>query len=407
MGTGPKYGSLKADDGLPRGKPVVHELQTILVARGLDIGKHGIDDKLGKDTIAALRSLPEADQQKVLASAHLAAQLKHPSDAPQQKTMALSEGVRQAAQAPDMKTLQAAATGTAPQAAAHKGTIVIDPGHGGLIPLQNGKMVNDPGTVGKFDGRTVTEAQANQMVAGELAVALRERGYNVVLTKDTVNTKDMDRTPDGSANIMGERRAGKAPDAVAFISIHQDDRGELPKSEAGRAKMRGPVVNISPTPRDVDQMLGNAVASKLGNKAVKNPRNIAVLVPGYHQGQGAPSNGVKKGGNFERPAILVETSNFSDPKDVAAIMDPTQRAAIIDKMADGIDTGLQSPKLRAAMGLPKPNQAVASVGPNHQTPPAPPTKAPDVKVKSTRIVAENQGQTAGSPFGFLGKFSPF
>jgi N-acetylmuramoyl-L-alanine amidase len=379
-------------------------VQTCALPICLDIGKHGIDDKLGKDTIAALRSLPEAEQQKTLARAQLAAQLKHPSDAPQKNTMALADGVRQAAQAPDLKTQQAAATTASPQAAPHKGTIVIDPGHGGLIPQQNGKMVNDSGTLGKFNGKTISEAQANQMVAGELADALRARGYNVVLTKDKVNTKDIDRTPDGNATIMGERRAGKAPDALAFISIHQDDRGALPKSEANRAKMRGPVVNISPTARDVDQMLGNAVASKLGNKAIKNPRNIAVLVPGYHQGQGAPSNGVKKGASFERPAILVETSNFSDPKDVATIMDPAQRAALIDKMADGIDTGLQSPKLRTAMGLPKPNQAVAAAPTNPQAQPA---KTPDVKVKSTRITAENQGQTATSPFGFLGKFSPF
>lgn len=420
MGTSPKYDPLSSTEGLPRDKHVVHELQTMLAAQGLDLGKGGIDDRMGKDTAKALHSLPQEEQGKMLARAQLAAQLKHPEAYKGIDALAFSDSVRNPAPPPALKTQQAAAP--AAPLPAHKGTIVIDPGHGGLIPLKSGALVNDPGVVTSYDGKQLTESHLNQAMAGELADALRARGYDVVLTKNTEKTKDVDRVPGGNAFVMGERRTGKAPDAIAFVSIHQDERldfdGKLPKTEAARAKMRGVTVNNHPEGRDVDRLFAQQVASKFDRKPVTHAGKVRVLDPDFHHGQGAPSNGVKKGASFERPAILVETSNFSDPKDVATIMDPAQRAALVDKLADGIDAGLQSPKLRMAMGLPKAKTQVAAAdlpADKHTAAPlAPAATTPEqiktgtTKVQSTRIVAQNQQQASnGSAFGFLGKFSPF
>jgi len=216
---------------------------------------------------------------------------------------------------------------------ATKGTIALDPGHDGFIKQKDGSIKRDHGTEGEYLGQTVEEAHANWLLVQDIKFHLELLGYKVVLTRETEEPSangesEVDELANGDATPMARRRTSVAPDAIAFISIHQDHR---PKND------RGLQVNYRSDGRPVDKKFAQVVASLAGGETVDSTRGLAVLSPAFHRAIGFP---------IERPAILIEAGNFANTEDIAKVMDPVQRKQLAQTIADAIDKGLNSPGLK-------------------------------------------------------------
>ena len=225
------------------------------------------------------------------------------------------------------------------QAASEPGVVIIDPGHGG----------RDPGTTGPNGLREKDVALA---IAGRLASQLRERGYEVHLTRTKDTLVPLAERP----RIANRLKAGR-PRAL-FLSIH---------ANAARNRARGFETFILSEARTEDErrvaeMENAAVAfEENGSDArgvpeldliLNNLRNDFYLrashalaevvqknMATFHPG---PDRGVKQGGlvvlvGAFMPAVLVEVGFMSHPREAALLGTAAFQGKIAYALADAVD----------------------------------------------------------------------
>ncbi len=183
-------------------------------------------------------------------------------------------------------------------------TVVIDPGHGG----------NDPGALGKEDGKTVAEEDdVNLEAALYLKDILEEAGIDVVMTRKT-----------SKKVTLSERcEISNEADADLFISIHSNS------VEEGRESVNGTMVFYgAEKDSETDGILSEDLAEiileyvcdalETKNLGTQNGDELAVI------------RGTKA------PAVLVELAFISNPEDREKLMDSEYLEKAAYAIAEGI-----------------------------------------------------------------------
>lgn len=181
----------------------------------------------------------------------------------------------------------------------YRGTIVIDPGHGG----------SDPGCVNHALG--VREADVTLRISLHLAEILRAQGWNVVLTRET----DRDVTYAGSPDRMElEARSGIANEIGAdlFMSIHCD---ASVSSNSNGSSIHWWKSEDYAFAQSLEPVLGHAIG--LGQKGLIRNRFVVLR-------------------HAQMPAVLVETAFLTNPTEGAKLSDPEFQKVVANQLAGGL-----------------------------------------------------------------------
>lgn len=185
-----------------------------------------------------------------------------------------------------------------------RGTIVIDPGHGG----------SDPGCVNRSIG--TREADVTLKIALNLAEILRSQGWTVKLTRES----DRDVTYAGSPDMMElEARADVANNMGAdlFVSIHCN-------ASVG-AGANGSSIHWWKTEdyefaQSLEYVLGPTIG--LGHKGLIRDRFVVLR-------------------HSKMPSVLIETAFLTNPSEGAKLSDPEFQKVIARQIAGGLASYMQ------------------------------------------------------------------
>lgn len=182
-------------------------------------------------------------------------------------------------------------------------TIVIDAGHGG----------EDGGTV----GNGLVEKDLNLDIALRLASLLRERGINVVLTRQT-DTMLYDRDSDyrGKKKALDLRARLDITNACAdpiFVSIHMNYFAQV--------KYSGLQVYYSPNDPE-SRLLAEAIQSRVA----------ATLQPSNHRTVKEATSAIFLLHNLTCPAVLIECGFLSNAEEARLLATEEYRAALANEI---------------------------------------------------------------------------
>ncbi len=177
-----------------------------------------------------------------------------------------------------------------------KGTIVVDPGHGG----------NDPGCEA-LNG-TLYEKDVNLEIARKLQHELEARGYEVIMT----------RTADVYVSKETRAEIGSAAGVSAFISIHQNILEQ--------------------------DSVTSGIETWYNGQTDSTSRQLAQLVQaGAVEATGTYDHGTKASEDLyvtretAAPSCLIETGFLSNPEERDNLLDNTYQQKLIEGIADGIE----------------------------------------------------------------------
>lgn len=180
-------------------------------------------------------------------------------------------------------------------------TIVIDPGHGG----------NDPGKVSESG---LLEKDINLEIALHLEKLLKNKGYNVILTRD----QDKELASDKSQDLSKRVKLMSDKDVDLVVSIHQNSFSS-PES-------CGPQVFYYTNSKEGSKLatcISNTINSSL---EIEKPREIQENSDYY----------ILK--NSSKPTIIVECGFLSNPKEAELLSDSSYQ----QKLARAIYFGIVS-----------------------------------------------------------------
>lgn len=212
--------------------------------------------------------------------------------------------------------LQANGNATLAGYAVARGTIVIDPGHGG----------SDPGCLNR--GLGVKEADVTLAISKQLAQILREQGWRVVLTRET----DRDVTYAGSPDkmeLMARSDVANAIKADIFISIHCN--ASYSSHHAG-SSIHWYKAEDYQLAQSLEHVLGTAIG--LGQKGLIRNRFVVLRYA-------------------EMPSVLVETAYLTNPYEGAKLSNPQFQKVIANQLAGGLASYVQG---RYAQGKLRPTE---------------------------------------------------
>ena len=211
-------------------------------------------------------------------------------------------------------------------------TIVVDPGHGG----------KDPGATGLGGLR---EKDATLLVAKELATRLRDRGFQVFLTRKKDRTMSLE-----------ERTAyAEGVGADVFVSIHANaakrrsahgietyylDKGHQRHSLRVAARENG----VSPSELDeLQRVLAGLKVSEISSQSAMLAQTVhGSIVQGVRQTHGSVKDlGVKRGPFHVlflsgMPSILVETGFVTHPREAKRLKSRLYRDVLAEQIARGL-----------------------------------------------------------------------
>jgi N-acetylmuramoyl-L-alanine amidase len=230
-------------------------------------------------------------------------------------------------------------TGVTPRPAAEQRVVIIDPGHGG----------RDPGKVGPNGLR---EKDVTLLISQRLAAILRERGYEVHLTRTTDTLIALADRP-----RLANRWRADRPVAV-FLSIHANSapgtsaRGfetfflseartedERRVAEMENAAVRFEDVPATPHANELDQILNNL----RGDFLMRASHDLAAVVQekmaAFHPG---PNRGVKRAGFYVlvgaiMPAVLIEAAFMSNREEANLLGTQAFQQKLAWGIADAVD----------------------------------------------------------------------
>lgn len=183
-----------------------------------------------------------------------------------------------------------------------KGTkVCIDPGHGGF----------SAGAVGRGSSESVLEKDVTLAIGRKLAEALRTRGADVVMTRDTDQFVELDKRP-----LVAVEQA-----AHLFISLHCDSNQKVNSASGSTSYFHA---------QDGD---GRALA-----QAVQR---------GICGASGLPSRGVRSDTQVyatgfavlrrsQVPSVLLETAFINNSSDRAKLVDPGWQTCVADAIAGAV-----------------------------------------------------------------------
>ena len=174
-------------------------------------------------------------------------------------------------------------------------TIVVDAGHGG----------EQDGAAGCLGDK---EKDINLKIALELQQLLKQRGANVVMTREC----------DGTITLKDRIRLAKAREANIYLSIHMNSIGNVAFSSI---KHRGTgVYYFNRNSRELAEILEKTISKSAGTRrdGVKS-RSFAVIRPANYVG------------------VLIETAFMINPSDTLLYRSPE----FAKNVAEGIVTGLE------------------------------------------------------------------
>jgi N-acetylmuramoyl-L-alanine amidase len=217
--------------------------------------------------------------------------------------------------------------------------VVIDPGHGG----------RDPGKVGP---NSLRESDVTLMVAQRLATVLRERGYEVHMTRTTDTFVPLaERT-----RLANQWQAGR-PGSV-FLSIHANSftsanvRGfetfflseARTEDERRVAEMENAVIRFEDNPQrpagnGLDQILLNLHSEYLTRASHDLAAIMQDRMAAFHPG---PNRGVKRAPFYVlvgavMPAVLIETAFISNREEANLLGSQSFQQRLAWGIADGVD----------------------------------------------------------------------
>jgi len=244
-----------------------------------------------------------------------------------------------AAQPPARATSAPAPQRADTRAVARTRVVVIDPGHGG----------RDPGKVG---ANGLREKDVTLMVAQRLGAVLRERGYEVHLTRTTDTLIALADRPK-----LANRWRGDRPVAL-FLSIHANAatassaRGfetfflseARTEDERRVAEMENEAVRFeerssTPAASGLDQVVNDLTSDFLMRASYELAATMQEKLAAFHPG---PNRGVKRAGFYVlvgsiMPAVLIETAFISNRDEAALLGSQSFQQKIAWGIADGVD----------------------------------------------------------------------
>ncbi|HEX6308173.1 MAG TPA: N-acetylmuramoyl-L-alanine amidase [Longimicrobiales bacterium] len=237
----------------------------------------------------------------------------------------------------------AAAAASRPVREREKRVVVIDPGHGG----------RDPGKIGPNGLR---EKDVALSISHQVAHVLRERGYEVHLTRTTDTYVSLPDRP----RLANEWKADR-PVAV-FLSIHANSapttkaRGfetfflseARTEDERRVAEMENEAIRFDDHPTGpADAGLDHILSTLRSDFLMRASHDLAAVVQqrlaGFHPG---PNRGVKRAGfrvlvGTIMPAVLVETAFISNRDEARMLGTNSFQAKIARGIADSVDEFFQ------------------------------------------------------------------
>lgn len=187
--------------------------------------------------------------------------------------------------------------------------IVVDAGHGGY----------DSGAPSYFNNRTYLEKDINLSVAKKLKAKLEDKGFEVVMTRNTDVFVDLVPRSDRANNL----------DADFFVSIHQDSF-DNPNAKGTTAYYTTKVPDKGYWAKDK-----NYKFSKSREVAKKVVNNICSSIGTYSRGVIDQSLSVTR--NTDMPSILVECGFISNYSDCMIISSNNGQDKIAAAIANAID----------------------------------------------------------------------
>lgn len=185
-----------------------------------------------------------------------------------------------------------------------RGTIVIDPGHGG----------SDPGCLNR--GLGVREADVTLAISKQLATILRDQGWRVVLTRET----DRDVTYAGSPDkmeLMARSEVANQINADIFISIHCNASYSSHHSGSSIHWYKAEDYQLA---QSLEFVLGTSIG--LGQKGLIRNRFVVLRYA-------------------EMPSVLVETAYLTNPYEGARLSNPEFQKVIANQLAGGLASYVQ------------------------------------------------------------------
>jgi N-acetylmuramoyl-L-alanine amidase len=233
----------------------------------------------------------------------------------------------------------AAAEAERRRTAARTRVVVIDPGHGG----------RDPGKIGP---NRLAEKEVALLISQRLATILRERGYEVHLTRTTDTLISLMDRPRLANQWRGDR-----PGAV-FLSIHANSapstaaRGfetfflseARTEDERRVAEMENEAIRFEDTPtrptgNELDQILSGLRSDFLTRASHDLAAVVQEKMAAFHPG---PNRGVKRAGFYVlvgaiMPAVLIETAFISNREEAGLLGTQAFQQKLVWGIADAVD----------------------------------------------------------------------
>lgn len=212
-------------------------------------------------------------------------------------------------------------------------TIVVDPGHGG----------RDPGAIGVGGLR---EKDVNLDIARDVAQRLRDRGFDVVLTRDADRTVDLEERTAIAESSGGDvfvsihanasrRRGARGIEAYTLDANHQRHSLDVAARENGV-----PAARLDALQRALAQLQAGEVATHSSRLA--RFVHDGIVREARKRDRGIPDLGVKTGPFYvlfmsSMSSVLVETGFVTNPRDAALLRDRGYQAEVAEQIAAGID----------------------------------------------------------------------
>jgi N-acetylmuramoyl-L-alanine amidase len=196
--------------------------------------------------------------------------------------------------------------------------IVLDPGHGGTLPVGGSSANNATGPTGLKE-KSVTLALAKLCNA-----ELRRRGHSVTLT----------RSNDTNLGLAARAKVARSMQADAFVSIHFNG-WDTPSVQGTETWLHS---NHSPESEALAKAVQKSLiqATGLRNRGVKS-KNLGVLRPNSHA--------------VNTAACLAEVSFLTDPDEEARLRTTAYKKNVAAALADGVETYLNASPLVAEAEL--------------------------------------------------------
>ncbi len=212
-------------------------------------------------------------------------------------------------------------------------TIVVDPGHGG----------RDPGAIGVGGLR---EKDVNLAISTRLAKQLRKRGFEVVLTRTTDRTLDLEErtaiaeSSDGDVFISIHANASRRRETRGIEIYTLDENHERHSLDVASRENGVPASQLDPLQRALAQLQVGEVGSQSARLA--DLVHTQVIAGAKTRDRSVPDLGLKKGPFYvlfmsSMSSLLVETGFLTNKKDADLLRSDKYHAVLAERIARGVE----------------------------------------------------------------------